>query len=59
MTLMFDNDEIIISNNVVVKKGSSTYIRMVWKMRQEIMAAEDAAIFKILDSIAASGNNDI
>lgn len=53
---MFDNDEIIISNNVVVKKSSSTYNRMVWKMRQEIMAAEDAAI---LDSIAASGNNDI
>jgi hypothetical protein len=38
--------------------------RIVWKMRREIMAAEDEAIFKILDAIAAessldSGNNDI
>lgn len=42
-------------------KARWTYFfnRAVRKMVDEIMAQEDAEIFKVLDSIAESGNKDI
>ena len=48
-----------ININDVKQRRYDLINRSVQKARDEIMAQEDAEIFKILDSIAESGNKDI
>lgn len=66
MSLPFDHDEIIINSEGLT--GNRRNIRMIpppffiQKMKEEIMAQEDAEIFKAFDSIFSiehSGNKDI
>lgn len=53
----------VVINSFGETLDPSTYTsyntRLADKIRQRIMADEDNEIFRILDSIAASGNNDI
>ena len=57
---MFEHEVIVITSNDDVGTKSITRIGSLGELvRQQIMAEEDAEIFKILDSIAASSNKDI
>lgn len=62
----FDHDAVVINSFGEVLDGSPTSgynsrrsAAIVQQMKNRIMAEEDAEIFRILDSIAQSGNNDI
>lgn len=60
--VFFEHDYIVINSfGETLDPGTYTPYnkQLIDRMRQRIMAAEDEAIFKILDSIANSGNNDI
>jgi hypothetical protein len=60
---MFAHEVIIINSEDEINQESGSWGGIwnaaVFKARQEIMAQEDAAIFKILDDLVASGNKDI
>lgn len=45
---------IITSNNEVLKESQTVMSRAVQKAREQIMAQEDAEIFRVLDAIAAA-----
>jgi len=49
---------VINSEGKIWKKSKWTWQRAIEKARQEIMNQEDAAMFKILDDIAASGSGN-
>lgn len=59
----FDHDHVTINSygETLDRDDPTTYSknRIAWQLKQRIMAEEDAAIFRILDSIAKSGNNVI
>jgi dsDNA-specific endonuclease/ATPase MutS2 len=50
---------IITSSGKVVKKSQSVMRRAIDKARQEIMAQEDAEIFKILDMLSIEYSSNI
>lgn len=57
---MFEHEVIVITSKDDIGTKSITRIGSLGELvRQQIMAEEDAEIFKILDSIAASSNKDI
>jgi len=49
---------VINSEGKIWKKSKWAWQRSIEKARQEIMNQEDAAMFKILDDIAASGSGN-
>jgi hypothetical protein len=57
---VFEHEVIVITSKDDIGTKSITRIGSLGELvRQQIMAEEDAEIFKILDSIAASSNKDI